>query len=144
MTLSVIVLTHNEEKHIRACLASVRDFADELLVLDSDSTDETAAIASEMGARVNPGRSITFPISVMRPIELARGDWIFFIDADERATLAVGRKSARRLLDRLSVFGFRGAISYLERRFGIPVGRRIISRACCAKLSPFRSRARGA
>jgi (heptosyl)LPS beta-1,4-glucosyltransferase len=90
MTLSVVILTHNEEKHIRACLASVCDFADELLVLDSDSTDRTAARAREMGARVESRAFDNFPNQRNAAIELARGEWIFFIDADERATPAVG------------------------------------------------------
>jgi len=90
MTLSAVVLTHNEEKHIRECLASVQEFANELLVLDSQSTDRTAAIAREMGARVEVRAFDNFPNQRNAAIELARGDWIFFIDADERATPAVG------------------------------------------------------
>jgi len=90
--LSVIILTHNEQKHLRDCLASVRDFADELLVLDDDSTDRTLDIAREMGSRVESRKMDNFPNQRNAAIELARGDWIFFIDADERATPAVGRE----------------------------------------------------
>lgn len=46
MTLSVIIITKNEERNIRKCLESVR-FADEIIVLDSGSTDKTVAIAKE-------------------------------------------------------------------------------------------------
>lgn len=88
--LSVIVLTRNEEKYIRDCLASVRDFADELLVLDDSSRDHTADIARDMGARVENRRLDNFPNQRNAAIDLARGDWIFFIDADERATRALG------------------------------------------------------
>jgi (heptosyl)LPS beta-1,4-glucosyltransferase len=91
--LSVIVLTHNEQKHIRDCLASVRDFADEVLVLDDYSTDCTVAIAREMSARVESRKLDNFPNQRNAAIELARGDWIFFIDADERATPEVGRET---------------------------------------------------
>jgi glycosyltransferase involved in cell wall biosynthesis len=90
--LSVIVLTRNEEKHIRDCLASVCDFADELLVLDDGSTDRTLDIAREMGARIEQRELDNFPAQRNVAIELARGEWIFFIDADERATPAVGRE----------------------------------------------------
>jgi len=90
--LSVIILTHNEQKHLRDCLASVRDFADELLVLDDYSTDRTLDIAREMGARVESRKLDNFPNQRNAVIELARGDWIFFVDADERATPAVGRE----------------------------------------------------
>jgi glycosyltransferase involved in cell wall biosynthesis len=88
--LSVIVLTHNEEKHIRDCLASVREFADEMLVLDDFSTDRTGEIARDAGARVEYRAFDNYPAQRNHAIELARGDWIFFIDADERATPAVG------------------------------------------------------
>ncbi len=70
----------------------MRDFADELLVLDDCSTDDTVAIAREMGARVESRKLDNFPNQRNAAIELARGDWIFFIDADERATPEVGRE----------------------------------------------------
>ena len=90
--LSVIVLARNEEKHIRDCLASVRDFADELFVLDSGSTDRTVAIAQNMGARVESRVFDNYPNQRNAAIDLARADWIFFIDADERATPSVGQE----------------------------------------------------
>jgi hypothetical protein len=90
--LSVIVLTHNEEKHLRACLSSVCDFADELLVLDSGSADRTADIAREVGARVEQRAFDNYPAQRNAAIDFARGDWIFFIDADERATPALGQE----------------------------------------------------
>jgi glycosyltransferase involved in cell wall biosynthesis len=92
LSLSVVLLTRNEEKYIRGCLASVRDFADELLVLDSESTDRTAEIARELGARVESRPFDNYPAQRNAALDLARGEWIFFIDADERATPAVGRE----------------------------------------------------
>ncbi len=94
MQLSVLVLTRNEEKHIRDCLASVCGFAEELLVLDSGSLDSTVAIAREMGARVEIRPFDNFPKQRNAAIELAQGDWVFFIDADERATPDFGRELA--------------------------------------------------
>ncbi len=91
-SLTVGVLTHNEQKHIRDCLASVRAFADELLVLDDFSTDDTVTLARAMGARVEFRNLDNFPNQRNVAIELARGEWIFFIDADERATPAVGEE----------------------------------------------------
>lgn len=96
--LSVVVLTKNEGKHIRDCLASVRDFADELIVLDSGSTDRTVEIAREMGARIETRVFDNFPSQRNAAIDLARGDWILFIDADERATPKLGRE----ILDRIN------------------------------------------
>lgn len=90
MALSVIVLTRNEEKHICDCLDSVRGFADELLVLDSGSSDRTRETAEAGGARVEQRQFDNYPNQRNAAIEMARGDWIFFIDADERATPAFG------------------------------------------------------
>ncbi|MBI4788178.1 MAG: glycosyltransferase family 2 protein [Chloroflexi bacterium] len=92
MTLSIIILTRDEERHIRDCLASVRDFADELLVFDSGSLDRTVEIAREMGARVEARPFDDFAKQRNAAIAAAHGDWIFFIDADERATKALGQE----------------------------------------------------
>ncbi len=92
VSLSVILLTRNEQKHICDCLASVRGFADELLVLDSGSTDSTVEIAREQGARVEQRAFDNYPTQRNAAIDLARGDWIFFIDADERATPELGKE----------------------------------------------------
>lgn len=86
MRLSVIVITHNEQANILDCLSSL-DFADELIVLDNESTDETVAIARRFGAIVSttadwPG----FGVQKNRALTLAQGDWVLSIDADERVT----------------------------------------------------------
>lgn len=112
--LSVVVLTRNEEKHIRECLDSVRAFADELLVLDSGSSDHTREIAAKSGARVEQREFKNYPDQRNAAIEMARGDWIFFIDADERATPTFGkellaqiqRADERRVPGALACVGF--------------------------------------
>lgn len=101
MKLSVIILTKNEEKHLRACLESVRSFADELFVLDSHSTDRTVEIAREMGARVETRVFDNYAGQRNAALVLAQGDWIFFVDADERADEKVGAE-------------IRGEISHIE------------------------------
>ncbi len=97
--LSVIILTRNEEKHIRDCIASVRDFADEILVLDSLSTDRTVEFSREAGVRVESRPFDNYPAQRNHAIDLARGDWIFFIDADERAVPQVGQEILSRITD---------------------------------------------
>lgn len=84
--LSVILITKNEEKHIYACLDSVR-FADEIIVVDSGSTDRTVEIAREFGAKVvQPGDWPGFGPQKNRALDLASHPWVLSIDADERVT----------------------------------------------------------
>ncbi|HEX6707650.1 MAG TPA: glycosyltransferase family 2 protein [Albitalea sp.] len=86
LNLSVILITRNEAHHIADCLRSVA-FADEWIVVDSNSSDATREIAERMGARVVqtddwPG----FGAQKNRALALARGRWVFSIDADEQVT----------------------------------------------------------
>jgi glycosyltransferase involved in cell wall biosynthesis len=82
--LSVIVITKNEAANIEACLQSV-SFADQLVVLDSSSTDETVAIAEKMGAQVSHSQDWRgFGMQKNRALDLATGEWVLSIDADER------------------------------------------------------------
>ncbi len=83
--LSAIVLTQNEERNIVDCLRSL-SWADEVLVLDSGSEDATVDLAQEMGARVETRPFDNFPCQRNAALELAGGEWLFFVDADERAT----------------------------------------------------------
>ncbi len=88
--LSVIVLTKNEARHIKACLDSIRGFADELLVFDSHSDDATLELAKEAGARVCQRPFDNYPNQRNAALAVAQYNWVFFIDADERADSAVG------------------------------------------------------
>src|SRR5690606_5300974 len=97
MTLSVIIITKNEEAHIGACLDSVA-FADEIIVVDSGSGDRTCAIAREKGARVVetsdwPG----FGPQKNRALDLATQDWVLSVDADERVTPELAQAIARAI-----------------------------------------------
>ncbi|MFQ6001317.1 MAG: glycosyltransferase family 2 protein [Anaerolineae bacterium] len=83
--LSAIVLTRNEERNIVDCLRTL-SWADEVLVLDSGSEDATVDLAQRMGARVETRPFDNFPRQRNAALELARGQWVFFVDADERAT----------------------------------------------------------
>lgn len=83
--LSVTLIVMNEAGMVRECLESVR-FADEIVVLDSGSTDGTAEICREFGARVEVTDWPGFGPQKNRALDLATGDWILSIDADERVT----------------------------------------------------------
>lgn len=83
--LSVILITKNEAANIRECLQSVA-WADEIIVVDSGSTDDTVSIAKEMGAQVYQHDWPGFGPQKNRALGYATKDWVFAIDADERVT----------------------------------------------------------
>jgi len=97
VTLSVIVIAKDEEASIARTLESVA-FADEVVVVDSGSTDRTVAIARELGAKVTmtadwPG----FGPQKNRALDLAHGDWVLSLDADEWLT-AESAEEIRRVV----------------------------------------------
>lgn len=88
--ISVLILTRNEEANLPACLDSVR-WSDDVLVLDSFSTDRTLEVARERGARVAQNRFVDFAQQRNHGIDLPgwKHDWILHLDADERVTPAL-------------------------------------------------------
>jgi glycosyltransferase involved in cell wall biosynthesis len=87
MKLSVVFATRNEEENIGRCLESVRNIADEIIIVDESSTDKTREIAESMGAKVfiEPHEEI-FHITKQKALDKATGDWILQMDADEVVT----------------------------------------------------------
>jgi glycosyltransferase involved in cell wall biosynthesis len=83
--LSAYILTYNEATKIEAAVASVQ-WADEVVVIDSFSTDRTAEIATSLGARVVQVQFNGFGELRNRAVEACKHDWIFSLDADERCT----------------------------------------------------------
>lgn len=84
-TLSLAMIAKNEEAWIREALDSVRGLCDELIVVDTGSTDATAAIAGECGATVvpHPWRD-DFSEARNAALQLVKTDWVLMLDADER------------------------------------------------------------
>ncbi|HDS03743.1 MAG TPA: glycosyltransferase family 2 protein [Firmicutes bacterium] len=85
MKISALILTKNEEGNIEECLDSVA-FCDEILVIDSESTDRTREIASDLGARILVNPWPGFAQQRQFGIENCLYSWILMIDADERVT----------------------------------------------------------
>ena len=83
--ISAYIITKNEEKNIGRALKSVQ-WMDELIVLDSESTDKTVEIAKNYGARVSTEAFKGFVRQKNRAMGLCRGDWLFNLDADEEVT----------------------------------------------------------
>ena len=84
--LSVVIISKNEEKFIADAVKSA-SFANEVLVLDSGSTDETCSIAKNLGAKVMHQDWLGFGMQKNKAVELASNDWVFVLDSDERITL---------------------------------------------------------
>lgn len=83
--LTAIILTRNEAAHIAACIDSLR-WADEIIVFDSVSTDDTAALAAANGARVAVRPFDNYAAQRNAALDEVSGGWVFFVDADERGT----------------------------------------------------------
>ena len=82
LPLSLVLITLNASARLRDVLASV-PFADEIIVVDSGSTDETANIAAEFGARFEQHAWAGFGPQKAYAVSLARNDWVLCLDADE-------------------------------------------------------------
>ena len=83
--LSVVIISKNEEKFIEDAVQSAL-FADEVLVLDSGSTDNTCVMAKNLGARVEHQDWLGFGPQKNKAVALAKHDWVFVLDSDERIT----------------------------------------------------------
>jgi glycosyltransferase involved in cell wall biosynthesis len=107
MSLSVIIITKNEEAVIGRCVESV-GWADEVIVLDSGSEDRTVEICRELGAQIHqapdwPG----FGPQKNRALALATSDWVFSIDADEWVTPELRAEIQRAIAEQGTNAAFR-------------------------------------
>lgn len=116
--LSAVLIVLDEEAHLPHCLASVRDIADEIVVLDGGSRDSTVEIAKRFGARVATRPFDDFGRQKQAALEMATGEWILSIDADERVSVALGREIARAVSDPGAADGYwiRRTMVYLGHR----------------------------
>jgi glycosyltransferase involved in cell wall biosynthesis len=89
-TLSVILITRNEEANLDDCLASLEGLAQQIVVVDTNSTDRTLEIAQKHGATIaQPADWPGFGPQKNRALDLATGEWVLSLDADERLTPAL-------------------------------------------------------
>ena len=116
--LSAILIVQNEEAYLADCLASLAGVADEVVVLDGGSTDRTVAIAESRGARVQHRPFDDFGRQKQAALEMAMGDWVLSIDADERLTPALAREIAAITSDPGALDGYeiRRELVYLGKR----------------------------
>ena len=92
--ISAVIIAFNEAENIRHACESV-NFADEILVVDSESTDRTGEIAADCGARVLTKKWQGFSAQKQFAAENARHDWILSLDADERISPELRREILR-------------------------------------------------
>ena len=89
--ISVLICTKNEEKMIKDCLESVK-WADEIVIIDDFSTDKTVEIAKKYGAEVFENKWRGFSEQKNFGFKKTTGDWVLFLDADERVTPELRRE----------------------------------------------------
>jgi glycosyltransferase involved in cell wall biosynthesis len=104
--LSVTVITKNEAANIAAALDSVR-WADEIVVVDAESTDETVPIARGYTGRVTVRRWESYAEQKNHAASLAQNDWILSLDADERVTASLRREIQSLLSGEPAARGYR-------------------------------------
>lgn len=116
--LSAVIITLNEARNIERCLKSI-DWADEILVADTGSTDQTVDVCKQLGARVIETDWLGFGPTKRWAVEKASYDWILSIDADEEVTPEL-RERIERILDDANP-----AVAYRIKRISYYLGKRI-------------------
>ncbi len=119
-TLSLCMIVENEEEYLPRCLASVQGVVDEIIVVDTGSTDRTVEIARGFGARVyhHPwGGDFSEARNVS--LEHATGDWILFLDADEELVEEDREKLRELLNDRVNEGFYLNEINFVGDQPGL-------------------------
>jgi glycosyltransferase involved in cell wall biosynthesis len=121
MPLSVVIVTKNEEENLARTLESVR-WADEIVVVDSGSTDRTVEIARSFGAKVFVEEWKGYAAQKNSALDKATGDWILALDADEVAEPALARVVRRIVatppdLEEVRALSETMSLTFADRRF---------------------------
>lgn len=96
--LSSIIITKNEQEMITDCLVSL-EFSDEMLVVDTGNTDNTNTIAKAHGAKIVKSKATDYAGFRNDGLKAAKGDWVLYLDADERITPALRQEIISTLED---------------------------------------------
>lgn len=121
--LSATLIVRDEQRNLRECLESIEGVAEEVIVVDTGSTDGSIELARELGAHVlsHPWRD-DFAEARNVALEAARGKWVLYLDADERLRPVSGEAVRERLRDaaeaafRILLHPFAGATPFFEYR----------------------------
>lgn len=94
--LSVVLATFNEEENLRDCLLSVKDIANEIVIVDGTSQDKTVEIAKEFNSKVLvTDNHPIFHINKQKALDMAKNEWILALDADERVSHKLAQEITR-------------------------------------------------
>ena len=100
-TISACILVWNEEHRIEAALRSLQGWTDQLIVIDNESDDGTVAVARRYTDRIlTAPRSLNFDAIRNMAVDVATGDWLFYLDADERIPPRLGQVLRRLVQER--------------------------------------------
>jgi len=112
MKLSVVLATYNEENNLARCLNSVKNIADEIIVVDGESSDKTVNIAKQFGAKViKTTNKPMFHTNKQMAINAATKDWILQLDADE-----VVDKQLKKSIEKIITKDDQHSAFYLKRK----------------------------
>ena len=91
--LSAAIATFNEEENIGDCLDSIKDIVDEIVIVDGSSTDKTVEIAKQYNAKITIAENVPiFHVNKQKAFDKSTGDWILYLDADERVSKKLGEE----------------------------------------------------
>jgi glycosyltransferase involved in cell wall biosynthesis len=116
--ISAVIMARDEARNIEAAIESLR-FAEQIVVADTGSNDNTIELARNAGAEVHSIEFDGFGSSKNRALEFCHGDWIFFLDADERVSEDLARNITSRAANDSEFDGF--AVNRLSYFLGKPV-----------------------
>ena len=142
VALAAVILTKNEAKQIRECIATL-GFADQVVVSDSFSEDDTVQLAEAAGAIVQQRPFDNFAGQRNAALEAVAAEWVFFVDADERVTPALAEEVRRVIVEEPEVGWWAPRHNYIAgqrvRHGGFyPDYQLRLLRRCCARYDPGR------
>lgn len=105
MRISAVILTFNEERDILDCIKCLK-FCDEIIVVDSGSTDNTVKLAASQGANIYDHSFKDFSEARNFGLKKSKGDWVFFVDADERIVDALKKEIIQKISQPNSTEGY--------------------------------------
>lgn len=105
-SISVIVITKNEERHIGECLRCVVSWVDEIIVIDGMSVDMTVSIAKKYTSKIISKEFNSFAEKRNYALSLAVNEWVLFLDADERISVSLAEEIKKIIISKNVIDGY--------------------------------------